>query len=84
MTENKVAEQNTPSRSETGKSCATGSCGGPGICPGIALILAYAVGSGLVFLTGLTWLGWAVGVPLAIILITGAWTRLPRKRKSEQ
>ena len=53
--------------------CSTGGCGGPGLCPGIALLLAYVAGSGIAWLTGLQWLGWAVGVPLAIILITGAW-----------
>jgi len=60
-------------------SCPTGSCGGPGLCPGIALFISYAVGAGFVALTGLQWLGWAVGVPLGLILITGAWRFLPKK-----
>jgi hypothetical protein len=60
-------------------TCPTGSCGGPGLCPGIALFIAYAVGAGLTLLTGIHWLGWAVGVPLALILITGAWRLLPKK-----
>ena len=81
MIENRTTEQNAKDTSDTGKSCAIGSCGGPGVCPGIALLLAYAVGGGLIYLTGLTWLGWLVGVPLAIILITGAWARFPLKRK---
>lgn len=62
-------------------SCTTGPCGGPGLCPGIALFIAYAVGGGLAALTGIYWLGWAVGVPLALILITGAWRFLPKKAK---
>jgi hypothetical protein len=66
---------------KSGKSCPTGGCGGPGLCPGIALMIAYLVGGSIVFLTGLTWLGWAVGVPLGIVLITGAWRYLPRKAK---
>jgi len=62
-------------------TCTTGSCGGPGLCPGITLFTAYAVGGGLALLTGFHWLGWAVGVPLALILITGAWRFLPMKAK---
>jgi|GEM_PF-1181837 len=58
-------------------SCPTGGCGGPGLCPGIALLLAYLVGGGVTLLTGLHWFGWAVGLPLALILITGAWRFLP-------
>jgi|GEM_PF-1573258 len=68
---------------KTGKNCSTGGCGGPGLCPGIALMLAYLVGAGIVWLTGLTWLGWAVGIPLAIVLLTGAWRYLPRKSKPQ-
>ena len=60
-------------------SCPTGSCGGAGLCPGIALFIVYAGGGGLAMLTGLHWLGWAVGVPLALILITGAWRFIPKK-----
>jgi len=68
---------NSATGSFSGKSCSTGSCGGPGLCPGVALFLAYAVGGGIVLLTGLTWLGWVVGVPVALILLTGAWRWLP-------
>ena len=53
--------------------CSTGGCGGPGLCPGVALLIAYVAGGGIALLTGIQWLGWAVGVPLALILITGAW-----------
>ncbi|MGZ0654720.1 hypothetical protein ACWPKO_16115 [Coraliomargarita sp. W4R53] len=67
----------------TGKSCPTGGCGGPGLCPGIALMIAYTSGIGITWLTGLTWLGWAVGIPLAIILLTGAWRFLPRNSKHQ-
>lgn len=63
----------------TDKSCTSGSCGGPGLCPGIALFIAWGAGIGIAALTGLPWLGWAVGIPLALILITGAWRWLPSK-----
>jgi len=73
--------------SPANESCSTdraacGSCGGPGLCPGIALLAAYAVGAGIVFLTGLEWLGWAVGVPLGLVLLTGAWRFFPRGKKA--
>lgn len=59
------------------KCHASGSCGGPGLCPGIALFIAFIVGSAITVLTGLEWLGWSIGVPLALILFTGAWRWLP-------
>ena len=62
-------------------SCRTGGCGGPGLCPGIALLLAYLGGAGVALLTGMVWLGWVVGIPIGIILITGAWRFLPRRSK---
>lgn len=64
------------------QSCSTGSCGGPGLCPGVALFLAYVLGGGITLLTGLTWLGWSIGVPTALILITGAWRYLPKGKNS--
>lgn len=64
-------------------SCPTGGCGGPGLCPGVALLLAYVAGSGLALLTGLQWLGWVVGIALAFILITGAWRFLGSERPAE-
>lgn len=67
----------------TEKSCATGGCGGPGLCPGVALLLAYALGAGITMLTGLNWLGWAVGIPVGLILITGAWRFLPTSGKGQ-
>ncbi len=70
-----MKSKNDPSPPAT---CTTGSCGGPGLCPGIALFIAYAVGGGLAALTGLNWLGWTVGIPLILILITGAWTFIPK------
>jgi hypothetical protein len=66
-------KESTASPNTSPNSCPTGGCGGPGLCPGVALLLAYAVGSGITLLTGIQWLGWAVGIPLAVILITGAW-----------
>jgi len=83
MLDQKVTEENTGEKANHDKSCSVGGCGGPGLCPGIALLLAYAVGTGLSFLTGMAWLGWLVGVPLAIILITGAWRFLPRQRSDQ-
>ena len=56
-------------------SCSTGACGGKGLCPGVALLLAYLVGFGLAELTGITLLGFLVGLPLFIVLTLG----LPRK-----
>ena len=55
------------------------SCSGPGVCPGIAILIGYAIGSGASHLSGLPWLGWAVGLPLIVILVTGAWQYIPRK-----
>ena len=69
-----IASQNT-----SPNTCSTGGCGGPGLCPGVALLLAYVVGGSIALLTGIQWLGWVVGVPLAIILITGAWRFLRSK-----
>jgi hypothetical protein len=57
-------------------SCSTGGYGSKGLCPGIALLLAYLVGFGLAELTGITLLGFLVGLPLFIVLVIG----LPRKR----
>lgn len=71
----------SPEASCTKRRCATGGCGGPGLCPGIALLLAYAVGGGTALLSGLPWLGWTVGIPTALILITGAWRFLPTRQK---
>lgn len=67
----------------TDKSCASGGCGGPGLCPGVAILLAYALGAGITLLTGLNWLGWTVGIPVGLILITGAWRFLPKSSKSQ-
>jgi hypothetical protein len=63
-------------------SCSTWGCGGPGLCPGVALLIAYLVGGGIAFLSGLVWLGWVVGIPTALILITGAWRFLPNRKES--
>ena len=66
-------EKTTTSQNTSPNTCPTGGCGGPGLCPGVALLLAYVAGAGISLLTGIQWLGWAVGIPLAVILITGAW-----------
>ncbi len=73
--------QSPETSSQVNPSCSTGGCGGPGLCPGIALLLAYGVGGGIAWITGLNWLGWTIGLPLAIILITGAWRFLPSRQK---
>lgn len=57
-------------------NCSTGGCGSKGLCPGVALLLAYLAGLGLAELTGSTLLGFLVGLPLFIVLVLG----LPRKR----
>ena len=57
-------------------NCSTGGCGSKGLCPGVALLLAYLAGFGLAELTGSTLLGFLVGLPLFIVLVIG----LPRKR----
>ena len=57
-------------------NCSTGGCGSKGLCPGVALLLAYLAGFGLAELTGSTLLGFLVGLPLFIVLVLG----LPRKR----
>ena len=60
-------------------NCSTGGCGSKGLCPGVALLLAYLAGFGLAELTGSTLLGFLVGLPLFIVLVLG----LPRKRAAE-
>jgi len=57
-------------------NCSTGGCGSKGLCPGVALLLAYLAGFGLAELTGSTLLSFLVGLPLFIVLVIG----LPRKR----
>jgi len=50
-------------------NCSTGGCGSKGLCPGVALLLAYLAGLGLAELTGSTLLGFLVGLPLFIVLV---------------
>ena len=57
-------------------NCSTGGCSSKGLCPGVALLLAYLAGFGLAELTGSTLLGFLVGLPLFIVLVLGR----PRKR----
>jgi len=64
-------------------SCPTGGgCDGPGLCPGVALLLAYLAGGSVALLTGHDWLGWAVGAPVGLVLATGAWKYLPKRRRA--
>ncbi|MFU8848969.1 MAG: hypothetical protein ACNA77_09680 [Opitutales bacterium] len=79
----KTVEAKTAVNACTDKSCASGGgCGGPGLCPGVAILLAYLLGMGITFLSGLQWLGWVVGISVGLILITGAWRFLPKSDKS--
>lgn len=57
-------------------SKSIGSCGGAGMCPGIALMIAFGAWVGLVELSGHSWIGWLAAVPLWLILVTGIWRRL--------
>lgn len=78
-----LSDPSTATRSErscASNRCTTGGCGGPGLCPAIALFIAWTAGIGIATLTGLEWLGWAIGIPLILILLTGAWHRLPTNR----
>jgi len=80
---NEKIDLNSSTRTDKAtEQCSIGGCGGPGLCPGVAVLLAYLVGGSITLLTGLTWLGWTIGVPLAIILITGAWRLLPKRSSS--
>lgn len=67
-------DQHTKCDDPSKPSCV-GGCGGPGLCPGIAIMIAWIVGAGVLLVTGQQWLAWAIGVPLALILITGVWRR---------
>ena len=58
--------------------CA-GSCGVAGLCPGVAIMIAWGIALAVVALTGREWIGWSVGVPLALILMTGVWKWRPGK-----
>lgn len=75
---------NSPPTTCSESTCASGFCGSSGLCPGVALFIAYALGAGLSVITGLHWLGWAVGVPLFLILLTGAWIFLPHEVVSSE
>lgn len=72
-----------PQVCNTNGNCSTGGCGGPGLCPSIALLIAYLVGSVTTLFTGLAWLGWAIGISTALILLTGAWRLLPNRKESQ-
>ena len=83
MTDQKNSPSEDPkpcNHSDGEKASCAGGCGGPGLCPGIALFIAWGVGMSLTSLTGLQWLGWSVGIPLGLILITGAWKWLAKRR----
>lgn len=80
MSKEEIPEEDTRSACcDSSKPSCTGGCGGPGLCPGIALGIAWAVGFGLMTLTGREWIGWSVGIPLGLILLTGAWKWLPKR-----
>ena len=75
--DNTPIDQLEQDRSEKLKPSCAGGCGGPGLCPGVALMIAWGVGFALMTLTGREWIGWSVGIPLALILISGAWKWFP-------
>ncbi len=65
------AEQNEPFC--PGKSI--GSCGGAGMCPGIALMISFGAWVGLTSVFGSTAIAWLAAVPLWLLLVTGYWRR---------
>lgn len=85
-----ASENPAPSAVELGspaKRAATcvGGCGGPGLCPGIALLLAYGLGAAIHALTGWSWLGWTAGVAFGVFLLFGGWRWIkpnPQKHRS--
>tara|TARA_B110000037_G_C16871281_1_gene404156 strand:- start:393 stop:611 length:219 start_codon:yes stop_codon:yes gene_type:complete len=64
------------------QSCNVGGCGGPGMCPGIALMIGFGVGTGLTALTGIEWLMPVATVVIGGLLISGIYRRILAKRKS--
>lgn len=58
------------------------SCGGGGMCPGIAILFGYIVGSVTTVITDIGWLGVSVGIGVTLTLITGAGLRILGGKKS--
>lgn len=57
---------------ERSHPCHVGGCErSTGMCPGIALIIAMLTGAGVQALTGQDWLGFALGILVALTLILG-------------
>ena len=71
--------------SDTSKSGGAGKCKdsacGPGVCPGIAMLMSFIVGSGISYITGIEWLTLPVTIILSLVLISGVYRRiLPRSK----
>ena len=63
---------------ETGQ-CKTGGCGvSKGLCPGIALVIAYAVGAGVSYVTKQPALQFPIMIGLGAMLILGVYPTGPR------
>lgn len=58
------------------------SCGGNGMCPGIAILFGYIAGSVTTVITDIGWLGVSVGIGVTLTLITGAGLRILGGKKS--
>jgi hypothetical protein len=67
---------------KAGQSCRIGGCGGPGVCPGIALLIGFGIGAGLSSLTGIDWLMPVAMIGIGGLLISGLYKRLLPKRRA--
>ncbi len=81
ITDKTPIESPEPVSTSGAKPECAGGCGGAGLCPGVAIMIAWGTALAVVALTGREWIGWAAGVPLALILITGAWKWRPGKSR---
>jgi hypothetical protein len=56
-----------------------GSCGGAGMCPGIALMISFGLFVGIMELANNSAIAWVGSVGLFAVLVTGIWRRaLPK------
>ncbi|MBT5814851.1 MAG: hypothetical protein HOI15_10975 [Opitutales bacterium] len=62
-----------------GDLCSVGGCGGPGMCPGTALLIGFLVGTGLVSVTGIQWLLPVSAIVIGGLFISGIWQRFWRR-----
>ena len=80
--ENEPVRESQNGAQKEGASCSVVGCDGAGMCPGVALMIGFLVGSGLTVLTGIQWLMPATTVVLGGVLISGIHKRLWRRRGS--